>query len=178
MKNLPNLKPLADTTRGFHGTRQNEADEIIRTNFKPSARNAGAYLGEGVYFFDNQLGHAKDWAENRAGNRMRGTAVAVIQSEVRYGKLLNLTDDEHLQTVRWFKTEFERNGRTRTTLAAIIDIVADKTGAEVVKACRIRGNSLQMEHGFSADVEIILAVRALGNILSKQVVLSWMIGYK
>jgi len=165
-------------TRGYHGTKRDAADEIVKTQFKPCAPNSGSYLGEGVYFFDNQPSHAEDWAENQVGNRVRGTPVAVIESEIRYGNLLNLTDHKHFFEVRRFKDEFEKKTKTKTTLATIIDIVAAQTKAEVVKATRIRANGVLMENSFSSDVELILAVRELRNILSKRVVLSWMIGYK
>jgi hypothetical protein len=153
------------------------ADEIIKTSFKPSAPNSGAYLGEGVYFFDNQIVHARDWAINHAGERVRGTRIAVIESEIRYGELLNLTDREQFEAVKWFQSEFDRKSQTKTTLATIIDIVAERTRAQVVKACRIPRNPNLMNPGFSPDVEIILAVRSLGNILSKKLIWSGMIGY-
>lgn len=174
---LPKTNQLPNTTQGFHGTKQDDADEIIRTNFKPSARNSGAYLGEGVYFFDNQPAHAREWAVKRVGNGMRGTKVAVVESEIKYGNLLNLTDYDEFETVKWFKDAYEKKANAPTTLATIIDIVADKTKAEVVKACRIPQNPELMTPGFSSDVELILAVRTLRNILSKKVVWSGMIGY-
>lgn len=149
----------------------------MRTNFKPAGKNSGAYLGEGVYFFDNQLSHAKTWAKNQAGKRQRGTVIAVIESEIKYGNLMNLTDPEALETVKTFKNAYERKTNIPVTLATIVDIVADKTNAEVVKACRYPGNTQLMPQGFTADVEIILAVRAIGNILSKRLVWSGMIGY-
>ncbi len=163
------------TTRGFHGTTQEDADEIIRTNFKPSPRNTGAYLGEGVYFYENQRHYARSWARNHRANRVKGTQIAVIESEIRYGMLLNLAEPQHFETVMWFKSEFERKARTKATLAAVIDIIADQTRAEVVKGWRILRNPTLMDLGFSADIEVILAVREIKNILSKSIVLSEMI---
>ena len=90
---------------------------------------------------------------------------------------MNLTDSDAFETVKRFKIDFERKVNQAVTLATIIDIVAEKTGAEVVKACRFPGNTQLMYQGFSADMEIILAVRAIGNILSKRLVWSEMIGY-
>lgn len=174
---LPKIEFSDRSTKGFHGTTQGEAEEIVRTSFKPSARNSGAYLGEGVYFFDNQMGHAREWAINHCGNRARGTKIAVIESEVKYGKLLNLTDHDQFKDVRWFKAEFEKKAQRPSTLATIIDIVAQKTRVDVVKACRIPQNAVVMNPGFSSDVEIILAVRSTGNILSKELIWSGMIGY-
>jgi hypothetical protein len=142
-----------------------------------SEASSTPYLGDGVYFFDDQLAHAKTWAKNQAGLREKGVCVAVIASEIRYGNLLNLTDQGVCDAMQWFKNEYERKAKTPVTFATIIDIAAKLLKAEVVKACRIKGNAVLKENRFSSDIEIILAVRAIGNILSKKIVWSEMIGY-
>jgi len=174
---VPKANQQSNTTLGYHGTRQEHADEIMKTHFKPTKPDTGAYLGEGVYFFDNQLSHAKKWATTQAGKRQKGTIVAVIESEVKYGNLLNLTDTDTFGMVEKFRRDFEQKAQKKVSLATIIDIAAEKTAVDVVKACRYPYNTLLDPGGFSADMEIILAVRAIGNILSKQVIWSEMIGF-
>lgn len=149
----------------------------MRTNFKLPARNSSAYLGEGVYFFDNQLSHACNWAINHAGDRKRGTKVAVIESDISYGNLLNLANPEQFRQMKSFKEAFERKAKTPTTLATIIDIIADKVNVDVVRATRILHGPETLGAGFSADIELILAVRSLKNILSKNLIWSGIIGY-
>jgi len=175
--NLPKVNLLPNSTKGFHGTTHEAADEILRTEFKLPARNSTAYLGEGVYFFDNQFSHACSWAINHAGDRKRGTKVAVIESDISYGKLLNLANPEQFNQMKSFKDAFERKTNTRTTLATIIDIIADKVNVDVVRAFRILGGAQTLGAGFSADIELILAVRSLKNILSKNLIWSGIIGY-
>jgi hypothetical protein len=166
----PPIENSGQVTRGFHGTWLDIADEIMRTTFKMSAPDSGAYLGEGVYFFENQPSHAERWARR---DKPPGSKIAVISAEVRYGRLLNLTDQPHCDLLSWFKREYERKAATTLSLATAIDIAAEKLNVEVVKANRVPANpsprcsSGLMELGFSADVEMILAVRNLSNILSK-----------
>ena len=130
-----------------------------------------------MYFFDNQPSQAQDWAISHSANRVRGTKVAVIESDITYGKLLNLCDLESFRHMKWFKQEYEKKANARTTLATIIDIIADKTQAEVVRAMRLRKGPDALEFGFSADIELILAVRNIANILSKNLVWSGLVGY-
>jgi len=159
-------------TLGYHGTSQAVAKEIEQTSFKLSAPDSGAFLGEGVYFFDNQPSQAKRWARTR--REFIGKPIAVIESRIRYGRLLNLTENEHKDLLNWFAGEFRRrSGTENASLAAIIDIAAEKLNVEVVKAVRIPGNAgFLMGTSFSADIEVILAVRNLTNILSKAIIWS------
>lgn len=167
----------AQVAKGFHGTTQESAQEIVKTCFRLPGPNSGAYLGDGVYFFENQEGHARAWARTHCAKNVKGTSIAVIESDVRYGQLLNLTEPEQFETVQWFKAEYERKSQKSVTFATIIDIVAAQVKVEVVKACRIQSKPRLMSPGFSADVEIILAVRTLGNILSNKLIWSGMVGY-
>jgi hypothetical protein len=170
----PKLEISDQITAAYHGTSLPEAQEIKRTNFKLTPPNAGAFLGEGVYFFDNQPSQAKKWAVTRKATP--GGAVAVIQSKVRYGRLLNLTDREHREILDWFAREFQRKANMKATLPAIIDIAADKLQAEVVKAIRIPQNAtFLLGTGFCTDIEVILAVRNVTNILSTEIIWSQMV---
>ena len=167
-------------TKGYHGTSLAVAKEIEQTSFKLSAPDSGAFLGEGVYFFDNQPSQAKRWARTR--REFIGKPIAVIESRIRYGRLLNLTENEHKDLLNWFYLaccersggEFRRrSGTENASLAAIIDIAAEKLNVEVVKAVRIPRNAgFLMGTSFSADIEVILAVRNLTNILSKAIIWS------
>jgi hypothetical protein len=81
----------------------------------------------------------------------------------------------------WFKREYERKTARTVSLATAIDIAAEKLNVEVVKANRVPANRVPrqssglMDLGFSADVEMILAVRNLSNILSRDLVWSGLV---
>lgn len=168
------LEISEQVTAGYHGTTLSEAEEIRRTKFKLSPPNSGAFLGEGVYFFDNQPSQAKKWAATRKATP--GGTIAVIQSKVRYGRLFNLTDREHREILDWFTREYQRKANVKLTLPTVIDIAAEKLNAEAVKAIRIPQNATYlMGTGFSADTEVILAVRNVTNILSTDIIWSQMV---
>jgi len=161
-------------TVGHHGTSHAQACAIVRDSFKLPPPGTESYLGVGVYFFENQISNAKRWAFRRHG-QTRGTTVAVIQSKIRCGRMLDLTERDLYDTVNWFAREFERKARQKASLAAIIDIAADQLGAEVVRAVRVPKNAaFLLGTGFSTDIEIILAVRELKNILSSEMIWSGM----
>ena len=174
---IPRVDLLSNSTRGYHGTTHDAADVILLTDFKAPNQNPDAYLGGGVYFFDNQLSHACDWAKNHAGGRNKGTRIAVIEADISYGKLLNLCNPQQFDDMKWFKDEFERKSNSHTTLATIIDIIAEKVNVDVVRAMRILRQPQIIGAGFSTDIELILAVRNLKNILSKKLIWSGIIGY-
>lgn len=54
---------------GWHGTDENNVEEILRTNFQESPGD-DQWLGEGVYFFTEGIGnpseHAENWAKSEA----------------------------------------------------------------------------------------------------------------
>ena len=160
-------------TVGYHGTSRRAAEVIVQTHFKLSDPGCKPYLGDGAYFFENQLSQAKRWALTRFGNPA-GTVVAVVQSKIRFGNLLNLTDRETLRSVEKFRREYGRKAKVTPSLAVVIDIVAEILKAEVVKAIRIPEKFWSSEAGFSADIEVILAVREIKNILSKEIIWSQM----
>lgn len=161
-------------TVGHHGTSHDSACIILQENFKLPPPDTESYLGLGVYFFENQLGNAKRWAFRYHG-QSRGSTVAVIQSKIKCGRMLDLTERDVYETVTWFAREFERKARQRATLATVIDIAAAQLGAEVVRAVRVRSNAVYLlGTGFSTDIEIILAVRELKNILSTEMIWSEM----
>jgi len=170
----PKIDTSDQVTKGYHGTTLEVAQEVLQTYFKMTPPDVGAFLGEGAYFFDNQPSQAKRWAATR---NPAGTQIAVIESDVKYGRLLNLTDQKQRDDLEWFAKEYQRKTNEKVTLPTIIDIVADRLGAEVVKAMRIPQNpSFLWQSRFSADVEVILAVREVKNILSKQIIWSQIAG--
>jgi len=165
----PRVETSEQVTKGYHGTTHQEAQEILKTYFKLTPPDSGSFLGEGVYFFENQLSQAQRWALLKKG--VPGTKVCVVASDVRYGRVLNLTDKNQRDDLMWFAQEYQRRSATDVTLSSVIDIVAEKLNIEVVKAIRVPNNPTFMWGSrFSADVENILAVRRITNILSKEVI--------
>jgi len=69
----------------YHGTSVERAAGIIREQRFIPSRNAEDWLGDGVYFFQDGLGHAQRWAQKRFGEH-----ATVIEAEVRLGRCLDL----------------------------------------------------------------------------------------
>ncbi len=81
-------------TIGFHATSRSKVESILENGFAPS-RNGYDWLGDGAYFWENDLDRAAHWARRHFRSER-----AVI------GVLLRLTGCMDLQTQRnyWLKT--------------------------------------------------------------------------
>ena len=106
----------------------------MREGFKIS-RTPRSYLGDGVYFFDDQFEEALAWANRWHSDR---PPVAVIQASIRYGKCLNLYNKTFFDGYRKFsnmlRTHAERHRRALPSDATVINALASATGADSVKA--------------------------------------------
>ena len=169
---MVSLKPQDTVCRGFHGTDGNAANDIVANGYRPGASES-SYLGVGVYFFDDQLPKAKDWARKRRSFPDQGFRVSVLLSLVQLGRCLNLMDSEQCETVKWLTTELWRRTGLRVSFAAGVDIAAEKTRANVVRAARIpKGWRPLEETQFTSDVEMIICVKNMGQIKSSEIIWS------
>ena len=81
---LPNL------VIGFHGCSQETYDKVIHQNQTLKAsENTYDWLGHGIYFWEQNLQRAKDWARRRYGKE-----AAVVGAVIDLGNCLNLTDSK------------------------------------------------------------------------------------
>ena len=79
---LPNL------TIGFHGCSQETYNAVINNHEELKASNNDYdWLGHGIYFWENNLARAKEWAQKKHGDN-----AAVIGAVIDLGRCLNLTD--------------------------------------------------------------------------------------
>ncbi|HSU12904.1 hypothetical protein [Longimicrobium sp.] len=76
---------------GFHGTSVERAERILAAGFRAS-RNDYDWLGDGVYFFQDAPGRAREWAAERFGSE-----AAVVGAEI------DLTDCLDLLDPRWHR---------------------------------------------------------------------------
>ena len=91
---LPNL------VIGFHGCRTETFNSVIYQNkpLKPS-ENEYDWLGHGIYFWEQNLQRAKEWAKRRYGDD-----AAVIGAVIDMGSCLNLTDSS---SSKYLKSGYE-----------------------------------------------------------------------
>ncbi len=86
--------PMEFVFTGYHATSRDRAEAIMRRNFKKSK---SGWLGEGVYFFEDNPKLAVEWARYKYRNDENAlSAVTVIQSEIRCHKekILDLTNPQ------------------------------------------------------------------------------------
>ena len=79
---LPNL------VIGFHGCTKETHERVLTCHEELKAsENSYDWLGNGIYFWENNLVRAKEWAKRRYGDN-----AAVIGATIDLGYCLNLTD--------------------------------------------------------------------------------------
>jgi len=109
---------------GFHGLDKSVAFDILnqKTDFKPST-NTYDWLGEGVYFWENNYARAKEYA-NIASQRKGSTIKEpfVLGAVIDLGNCLDLLDQRYLHFLRAaynsFKKDLESQNRTLPTNSA------------------------------------------------------------
>lgn len=88
----PNVVPLPareDIVDAYHGTTKEYALQVIKSKKFHKSINPGDWLGNGIYFWENNPGRAKMWAIEKAGDE---EGAVVLKTKVRLGKCLDLSD--------------------------------------------------------------------------------------
>jgi hypothetical protein len=86
---LPNL------VIGFHGCDKSVADKVLKNHeIMYQSKNDYDWLGNGVYFWEQNLERAWEWAEQHSN------APAVIGAVIDLGRCLNLCDKHHINAVK------------------------------------------------------------------------------
>ena len=100
---------------GFHGCCQTVAEEVFsgKTPLEKST-NAYDWLGNGIYFWENNPQRALDWAKhlkNHPNPNFKGKPVkepAVVGAIIDLGHCLNLLDAKYIQMVKRANALYER----------------------------------------------------------------------
>lgn len=79
---------------GYHGTSAERATKIMREGFKASV-NPYDWIGTGVYFFEENLAYAKEWA-----GRLYKDKAAVIGAAIDLTGVLDLTENAALRSLK------------------------------------------------------------------------------
>lgn len=114
---------------GFHGCDQSTADDVLHHNntLNPSENNYD-WLGNGVYFWENNLERAWEWAEQGKQNpKSHIKTPAVIGAVIDLGYCLNLLDSNCIQLLK------DTN--------AALEMEADLTGAALPVNKNIPGDT-------------------------------------
>ena len=95
----------------YHGTELKTALKILRgKNFIPS-RGKETYLGDGVYFYESSLWHARQWCQRRFPGLRHG----VICAAINLRRCLDLHNYEHRKLLQQVRLNLEMKGYKKLT---------------------------------------------------------------
>ncbi len=117
----------------YHGTDYDTAEKIVSNKeFVPSIGDEH-YLGDGVYFFESSLWHAKDWAQKSTKKKSLKT-LGVIKAKIDLGRCLDLNDFNCRMYIKSVATEFISRGIDTITEGVVINFIAKQTGIDTIRA--------------------------------------------
>ncbi len=125
---------------GFHGTEKEIANRIIRSNFVLS--NKG-WLGKGVYFFEESLDRAIDWARFSHPGKIANVIEVVLEIPNEF--VFDTTTDSHAIEFHDFRDSIIKRieqGKNRDLLShnsgdfdgKIYDLIAQKKKSILIRA--------------------------------------------
>ena len=125
-------------------------------------------LGDGVYFFEGSRAMASAWARDRK----LPPPLSVIKSTVKYGRRLNLNDDEAQKLVGIMKNYLsQKMGNAKVSFVVAVSALAEKGEFDTIVAYRRRKDVQPlMESRIDKGIEHLLCVRTLGNIVLSEIV--------
>lgn len=87
---------------GFHGCDKTLAEQVVLGNtMLKSSDHDYDWLGNGIYFLENNVGRAKQWAkDNSHGNKSKIKNPGVLGAYLDLGNCLDLTDSDSLQQLK------------------------------------------------------------------------------
>lgn len=106
---------------GFHGTSKEVALKIYSEQaFQITPPNKDSYLGVGVYFYENQLWHAENWARKRK----KFDLIGIIKSLIEPNNCLDLDIMEHKKALEEYhkKLKATLNSTNKITDAQTINL--------------------------------------------------------
>ena len=74
----------------YHGTNRSAAKDILKTNSFLESKGKEHWLGEGIYFFEKDVGQARDFISKARKTR----DYSIIEAEISSEKLLDLVDKD------------------------------------------------------------------------------------
>src|SRR6266480_1064364 len=161
--NLTKIVPDA-----YHGTDAANVESIKTTGFRVGTAG-NLYLGDGIYFYEGSIGHAKGYPT--IGNKT--CKVAVFRCEINLGKCLDLHNQQHKAALQTFAARIRHaaydspafrkkhniTSPEEVTEPFIINLAATICGADTVRATHGFGNPLFAGSKLSGESRLVIAVR-------------------
>jgi len=152
----------------FHGTSETAALAIEKVGTFKKGYGETLMLGPGVYFYEGSRAWAIKWARMKHHRR----PIAVLQCTLALGFCLDLTDPDHQDAVRTLVAAYNTKCGVKVTDAQAINMVANKTKVDSIKAVLPTQNPAKMfgSSRFLKEIQIIFCMRTLANISNIRIV--------
>ncbi len=158
----------------YHGTSIERATLAIACQELVSSHNEWDWLGDGIYFWEESPDRAIAWAQKK-----NGSSAAVIVTEVRLGRCLDLFDTKwvtvvraaHKQllntyTIRGASPPANHRGNHALDRAVINHVCENLYEIDTVRGPFLEGDSIFPEGSFSNLTHVQIAVRNLNAIVA------------
>ena len=165
---------------GYHGTREDIANNILRTNFHIK-NEVKPWLGSGIYFFEENQELAKNWANERY--RGKRTRVLECLLEVPDDKVLDLVDprSEHNTIFQAQRTALieSLNGKLDVLIknnedfdSKTLNVMCPRLGYLLVRAATYTYTDFDRRHKMKSKVPngIELCLRDKAYIIEKEII--------
>jgi hypothetical protein len=125
---------------GYHANDSNRCLEFV--NYRTIINSEDTYwLGRGMYFWDN-LSNAKYWVSEKRRKAQEVTDWSIVQVNIDIEKLLDLTDDDVLNTLMklWYQYCAKSHRSTKAPLGKKIDLLFGYFNFLSSNFCTIKGH--------------------------------------
>ena len=125
-------------------------------------------LPTGVYFFEGSPTQAMAW-----GRENHGRPCSVMRATIRYGRRLNLVDNQAQNMVVYVSQLLQSRGVKDVTFPVAVDALAKIGKIDTIVVPRRRSNARPLlTSRFEIGLEILLCVKSLPNILETELFLT------
>lgn len=157
---------------GEHGTSVHALDSILREGFRRS-RNVWDWLGDGVYFWENNFSRAREWATEQ-----HGSDGCVVRASIELRDCVDLTNRGWFQLMRDHADELRRRmdeagialprqaGKNHAQDRLVVNYLVERleaagVGVACLRAVFSEGEPAFQSSGFYSQAHVQIAVRDL-----------------
>lgn len=125
---------------GYHGTSKRNASKILKTNF--TINNKIGWLGSGIYFYEEDVAMAKDWAQYKS----QSDPIDVIRCEIKVPKEqvfdVSIPGSQHNRFFHEFRRRLIENELAKNCLDLTVKSKQDFDGKTYNFICKTKGYKL------------------------------------
>lgn len=157
---LPHLEKIIPDA--YHGTSQEKAKNICKSQTFIKSQGRDCYLGNGIYFYESSKKSAEEWALDRYGS------VGIIRATILLGKCFDLANQEIRDLLKEVRSLILKK-KPECTDASVINYASTHLfDIHTVRGVFIRKKLKKVFPGsrLYANTQIMICVREPANIIS------------